>query len=153
MHDELWLQATNHELTNHKLTLSVRATDLIEESGRFTISTWFTVSIDIDPDDFIREANARFSSKSNSIALGWRSCDDVKIHAPRAFRSREDIKQALNEMKLLQNNRRRLRPVWIEVVNIVGRMPFVFSMWNTHTTHIACLSTMGIYLYPTGEAE
>lgn len=60
----------------------------------------------------------------DTVRLGRRSCDDGRTSAPYRLQTPEDVRYAFREMAVLLENPRRRKPVYIEIVNLVGTFSF-----------------------------
>lgn len=77
------------------------------------------IQLDIIPTDFLSRVSANMNLDRNTAQLGWKSCDDTKSSAPRRLSTADDVQYAFREMVALLENTRRMKPVYMEVVNLV----------------------------------
>lgn len=77
------------------------------------------IKLDTPPTYFLARILANMDLDRNTARLGWRSCDHSTTSAPQRLETLEDVRYAFHEMKVLLENPRRDKPVYMEIVNLV----------------------------------
>lgn len=75
---------------------------------------------DIPEEDFLSRVCATVGVERAQAKLGWKSCDDKKKTAYRRLAMADDVKHAFAVHRKMLDSKRREKPVYMEVVNLVS---------------------------------
>ena len=107
-------------------------------SGQGTVVVSITINTRIIPTDFLSRIIANLSLDPKVAKLGWKSCDNRKTQPPRRLETSADVQGAFTELSGLVRDPCRKRPVYMEIVNLVGHslltvmMTIMHPNWLTH---------------------
>ncbi|KAJ7916716.1 hypothetical protein B0H13DRAFT_2323008 [Mycena leptocephala] len=71
------------------------------------------------PNDFLDRVCATMGQARNVAQLGWKTCDGKKRDAPNALRDTDDVKQAWKVHEVLLRSTRRMKPVYMEIFDMI----------------------------------
>ena len=74
---------------------------------------------DVLPEDFLSQICATMGLDQQKAKIGWKSCDDKKKAPHNRLETHDDVKHAFNGFAKLLDSRRREKPVFMEVTNMV----------------------------------
>lgn len=85
---------------------------------------------DIPPKDFLSRVCANMNIPVEGAQLAWKSSDEAKKAQPRRLLTDDDVRQAFSEFRPVLSSTRRVKPVWMEVINLVSCTIVVHEMWS-----------------------